>query len=534
MRRSTRLLPPKARGEAGAGPDRRTPYAALLLAGLTAVLLLTLCVGPALAVFPDMAGSPYSVAVDGLAARGIVGGRSDGTFGPSESVMRAQFAKMIDGTMSIQVTEGALALPFTDMGTNDPTNLYPHDYVAAAFAANITTGTSANTFAPWDPITRAQMITMAVRAANSLAAGKLAPVPAVFSPTIPFFSDIHSPTMNQAESNGLLAGLVGFSASWDPEVHATRGECAQVLWNLLGRLEAQPVGGGPFLTFDELKPTAPIDYTISLNLTKAKAVVATAQGLGTTIPINDMVIAGHLTAQIVAVDATTASLRVTLNSVTLPPDLGKTDLSTYLPLVLTMTVAENGLVQSIRYSSAGKPDQPLNTQQMTEFIPLLAPLTQLLFVPNFSVLKEPGQSMDITSGYSVPGGAKVVDLSTHATLESLQGGVAVLSYSMAVTNINTTIIVDIMPLLAQLMETPPATGETATLVVALTGKATAEGSLSVEAATGLPVATTSAARLELRAGIVQAPPQLAELVPNFNLVSAVALDARLGVVLGRQ
>jgi hypothetical protein len=511
---------------------------AMLAVGAVATLLLVLLAAPAFAAFPDVpSGHAYYTAVEGMAARGIIGGKTDGTFRPDEPVLRAQFAKMIDGTMGIQVTEGGLPMPpFTDMGQNDPITLYPHDYVAAVAANGITTGYADGTFRPYIGISRAQLITMVVRAANSLEAGKLAPVPAGFQPTIPFFSDIHSPLMDQAEANGLLAGLVGFSASWDPNAQATRGECAQVLWNLIGKLEElePPVGGGPFLTFAELKPTPPIAYTISLDLSEARVVAATAQGLMTAIPINDMSVTGHLTVQIVSVTATAATLQIALNALTLPPDLGTTGLSTYLPLVLTMVVDEKGLVQSIQYSSAGEPAQSLNAQQMAQIIPLLAPFTELLFVPNFSQLEEVGKSVDFVKGYSVPGGPKVVDLNVHATFESLQGEVAVLSYKIAATNINTTVIVDIMPLLSEIMGAPPAPGETAILVVRLTGQVTAEGSVNVDVTTGLPVAATSAARLRLRAGIQQAPPQLAQLVPGFEQVSALTLDAKLGTALDQE
>lgn len=44
--------------------------------------------------------------------------------------------------------------PFTDLDPDDPTNLYPHEYVAAAPAAGITNGTRATTFSPWADISR--------------------------------------------------------------------------------------------------------------------------------------------------------------------------------------------------------------------------------------------------------------------------------------------------------------------------------------------------------------------------------------------
>ena len=519
-------------GEAGV----RTPARAVAVASLALVLLVTLFVAPALAAFPDVPqGHDYYTAIEGMAARQIIGGYGDGTFGPGEPVLRAQFAKMIDGTMGLQVTEGGLPLPpFTDMGSNDPTSLYPHDYVAAAFWANITTGTTATTFAPWVSISRAQMITMAVRAANSLKPSVLDPVPADFHPTIPFFSDIHSPTMNQAESNGLLAGLVGFSSSWDPSAEATRGECAQVLWNLINKMEGPAPAGGPFPTFAELKPTAPIGYTLALDLSDAKAAVQVTGGVGQGFAINDMTVTGHLTLQIVSVNATEATLRIVLDQVTLPDDFADTDLSGFLPLVLTVVVNERGSVQAIDYSSGAKPVQHMNAQQIAQVIPLLAPLAELLFVPNFSQYEHPGQSIDTSRSYSVPGGSKVVDVAVHSTFESLSAGVAVLSYSMAVTNINTTVIADIMPLLVQFLGTTVEPGHTAILVFGLTGKITSTGRLDIDTATGLPVAIVGANDLELHAAIQQAPPDLMDLVPGFGMVKAVALDAQLGVTLDRK
>ncbi len=48
----------------------------------------------------------------------------------------------------------------------------------------------------------------------------------------------HGQNIRIAEYNGLLAGIVGNSSGsltgWDTTGFATRGEVAQVLWNLLG------------------------------------------------------------------------------------------------------------------------------------------------------------------------------------------------------------------------------------------------------------------------------------------------------------
>ena len=56
--------------------------------------------------FPDVPPRhPYYTAIMDLASRGIIGGYEDGRFGPGDAVLRAQFAKMIVGTLGLPVVE---------------------------------------------------------------------------------------------------------------------------------------------------------------------------------------------------------------------------------------------------------------------------------------------------------------------------------------------------------------------------------------------------------------------------------------------
>ena len=182
---------------------------------------------------------PYLRAIEGMAAAGYVVGyaRSDGThdFRAEDPVNRAQFAKMIVESLQLHVTEDMIS-PFGDLGLDVPDNLYPHEYVAVAADKDITKGTGSGNFSPWDDIGRAQVITMMVRAAQALRPGSLATPGAGFPGSLGNFSSDHASAARIAEFNGLLDGLVGFGSAWDPWQPATRGEVAQMLWNLLGRL----------------------------------------------------------------------------------------------------------------------------------------------------------------------------------------------------------------------------------------------------------------------------------------------------------
>jgi rhodanese-related sulfurtransferase len=179
-----------------------------------------------------------------MAARGIIGGYTNGNFGPGDPVIRQQFAKMIVGTLDLPVAEEDFpnpAVPFTDLGSDDLSKLYPHEYVAVCALNEITKGKTLTTFDPYSNITGQQVITMVVRAADNLAPGTLQEVPAGWSGQLPAGDPTHGANIKKAEYNGLLDGIraslsIPGLAGWDTTKNATRGEVAQMLWNLIACL----------------------------------------------------------------------------------------------------------------------------------------------------------------------------------------------------------------------------------------------------------------------------------------------------------
>ena len=180
--------------------------------------------------FIDVVGSPYETAIYELADRGIITGFEDGTFRPNAPVSRQQFAKMIVKTLDLTVT-GAEVCPFVDVPAQtgaDP--FYPAKYVAVCAARGITLGKTPATFAPYDSILRQQLISMAARAAN------LSDPPADYAPTFlpaQFYPEEHYLNARRAAYAGLLEGLQGIGPSYDFFAASTRGECAQLLYNVL-------------------------------------------------------------------------------------------------------------------------------------------------------------------------------------------------------------------------------------------------------------------------------------------------------------
>lgn len=187
---------------------------------------------PAALAFTDVPSyHPYSDAISDLANRGIINGFEDGSFGPGKPVTRQQFAKMIVLTLELPVSEDDVC-QFSDVERGGVSTLYPDNFVAVAAAQGITNGTGNNHFSPGTDISRAQVITMVVRAVENLHGGVLsAPTTQFTSTWDPGYSSIHGPNSRRAEYNGLLVGLsLGEMDSWDP---MPRGEVAQVLHNLL-------------------------------------------------------------------------------------------------------------------------------------------------------------------------------------------------------------------------------------------------------------------------------------------------------------
>ena len=147
-------------------------------------------------------------------------------FRPNDLVKRQQFAKMIVLTLGYPVTESDTCT-FTDV-VHTPGELYPYHYVAVAYQKGITAGTKPPLyFSPYGQLTRAQMITMVVRATQ------LPDPPADYIPPFANFSAVHYPYARKAAYAGLLDALVGAGPGYDFLAPATRGEVCALLAPLL-------------------------------------------------------------------------------------------------------------------------------------------------------------------------------------------------------------------------------------------------------------------------------------------------------------
>ena len=197
---------------------------------LGVVLALALA-GAAFAAFPDVgANHRYIVAITSLSDRGVISGFDDGTFGPDSLVKRMQFAKMIVLDLGFPVTTSdECTFKDVDPSSNPADPFYPDHFVAVASSRGLIMGyPEDNTFRPGKQITRRQVVTMVVRAAGT----KLSTPPADWKGVLDYSDPTHGENIRIAEYNHLLDGLAGLGATWDSGGFATRGECAQLLYNL--------------------------------------------------------------------------------------------------------------------------------------------------------------------------------------------------------------------------------------------------------------------------------------------------------------
>jgi lysophospholipase L1-like esterase len=137
---------------------------------------------------------------------------------------------MLVGAAGVEVYAGIPRPGFSDVGA-DVAPLYPVEYVAAASNSRLVRGFKDGLFRPWNTISRAQMVTMVVRAAAMYLPQGLTEPPAGWTGVTWGYDDAtHGSNVHLAEYMGLLTGID--LRGWNPSQPASRGEVAQILLNL--------------------------------------------------------------------------------------------------------------------------------------------------------------------------------------------------------------------------------------------------------------------------------------------------------------
>ena len=109
--------------------------------------------------FEDVVFSENITAIEALAARGIINGKSEGIFDPDASMTRAEFATIITRGLGLTAKETGA---FTDVASSS----WYAGFVGTANAYGIVNGVGDNKFNPGGTITRQEAATMVARAAK--------------------------------------------------------------------------------------------------------------------------------------------------------------------------------------------------------------------------------------------------------------------------------------------------------------------------------------------------------------------------------
>ena len=186
-------------------------------------------IGYNLVAFSDITSSAwYYDAVTFLAARGVTTGTTAATFSPDDTLTRGQFIVMLLRAYGIE-SDSTAAHNFSDSG-----NTYYTGYLAAAKRLGITNGVGNNRFAPEQSITRQEMFTLLYNALRVIGA----PPSSTAGRTLTDFSDASAiaPWAKDAMTLLVESGTVsGSGGKLNPTGITTRGEMAQVLYNLLSK-----------------------------------------------------------------------------------------------------------------------------------------------------------------------------------------------------------------------------------------------------------------------------------------------------------
>jgi hypothetical protein len=178
--------------------------------------------------FTDIAGHSCQAAIEALAEHGITAGKGNGRFDPDATLTRAEFTTFIVRTLGLTPKADGT---FRDVAGND----WYAGFVGTAHTYDIVSGVGNGNFAPGGTITREQAAVMVAKAASlcglttQLTQAKVLDILSLFG-DYPAVSEWAKESVAFCYDSGIWD-----DSEWDiqPHKHMTRGEMAQMLYNLL-------------------------------------------------------------------------------------------------------------------------------------------------------------------------------------------------------------------------------------------------------------------------------------------------------------
>jgi hypothetical protein len=168
--------------------------------------------------FTDIAGSGHEQAIRCMARYGFVNGTTSTTFSPHGEVTRGQLASFLARALAFS----GVPLDPSDQGFTDITGSAHREAINALAELGVIHGTTATTFSPNRPVTRAQAASMVGR--GLALGGPLAPGPDAFPDDS---GSGHEASINALAAAGILGGVT--ADRFVPSGHLSRAAAASVL-----------------------------------------------------------------------------------------------------------------------------------------------------------------------------------------------------------------------------------------------------------------------------------------------------------------
>ncbi|MBQ3426073.1 MAG: S-layer homology domain-containing protein [Clostridia bacterium] len=164
--------------------------------------------------------------INGLAKAGIINGKTDTLFAPNDTITRAEFAKMLMGTLGL-ASNAYTTSSFRDVSTD----AWYFEAVESAYNLGIITGVGEGIFAPNALITRQDMAVMVERAID--VAGKTIEETAEAKTFADegSIADYANTAVDKLVKGGVINGMS--DTEFAPLANATRAQAAKMLYKLL-------------------------------------------------------------------------------------------------------------------------------------------------------------------------------------------------------------------------------------------------------------------------------------------------------------
>ena len=178
--------------------------------------------------FADIAQHKDKTAIESLASRGIINGKTENSFEPESTMTRAEFATIIARGLGLPQKSNVI---FKDVTTND----WFYNYVGTAYSYGIIKGVSENEFNPNGTITREEAAVMVTRAAKLCGMDTEMDTLAVRDSLAQFFDYVKASSWAQSSLAFCYNEKILDDSVMDikPKEAVTRAEIASMLYNML-------------------------------------------------------------------------------------------------------------------------------------------------------------------------------------------------------------------------------------------------------------------------------------------------------------